>query len=165
MLIRRGTSSTGSLEVFSWGKPTSWAGPTPAPTGEIFDKRCFFTSFACRRNEHHFEQNVGLTLKSLFPSLLQRMSAKSGGCRWYSLPETRGDRLPAAALITGRGVCGVVIRCNQYAWGEPPMTTISLNIYAKFFQHQTAVLIKPALKSHCLLLSTKQRLADTKWGV
>lgn len=31
---RREISSTGYLEVFWWGKPMSWAGPTPAPTGE-----------------------------------------------------------------------------------------------------------------------------------
>lgn len=32
--LRRETYSTASLAVFWWGKLTSWAGPTPAPSGE-----------------------------------------------------------------------------------------------------------------------------------
>lgn len=36
---RRGTSSTGYLEVSWWGKPTSWAGPTPAPSGESLEEK------------------------------------------------------------------------------------------------------------------------------
>ena len=47
--------------------------------------------------------NVGLMLKCLL-CVLQRLSAESGGCWWYPLPETRGDRLPAAAVIAGQRV-------------------------------------------------------------
>ena len=48
-------------------------------------------------------KNVGLTLECLL-CVLQRVSAESGGCWWYPLPETCRDRLPAAALVAGQRV-------------------------------------------------------------
>lgn len=52
-----------------------------------------------------FKQNITLMFEvSVVPLLLQRMAAEPGGCRWYPLPEARGHRLPAAAVITGQRV-------------------------------------------------------------
>lgn len=84
---RRGTSSTGFLEVSWWGRPTSWAGPTPAPTREFTPRR-----MSAMKPVWPF--NDGL--------LLQRPSPDSGGCGRHPLPETCGDRLPAAAVLTGQ---------------------------------------------------------------
>lgn len=90
VFVRKGTSSTGFSEASWWGKRTSWAGPTLAPSGQC-DVRIKYAKNTLR--------NVMLTSAS---APQQGLSAQSGG-RWrHPLPEARGYRILAAALVTGQ---------------------------------------------------------------
>lgn len=106
---RRGTSSTVSLGDFWWGKPTSWAGPTPAPLGE----RCRWRDgrLALRQNIVLFF--VSCAAEAVDPIWWLSMTSSSRN-RWRSAPcycsRHRSESVPGGEHLTTCDVSGLVMK-------------------------------------------------------